>query len=255
METEENSTKTQPDGGETAVNDVQVKRSPVSSPQNEGVSGAAAEAGAESAPSVNADANQATANSQPDSTVAEIPVNLKIEGNAEEQPKVVVEEPSSSHQVQQEQRRSSPPPLLQHVRTITLISDYRQQEEENNAGATPTTTANQMAAQEHLVPSENVTTTTIYITPGVVEGHQEEPYYQQQQQSHYTDENGERYREIETGHKTSVQHIDLLDVSAAAAGVPTGPYQIMEEDDQDDRSVFLRSSRLATFQVKISLIL
>lgn len=209
---------------------------------------------------------------EPDSTVAEIPVNLKVEeaagnnGAVEEQEQTNNQDgmnnssppPTQPIAAEQERQiRSSPPPLTQHVRTITLTPDYRQlqQHQENNQE----TAMN----EEHQMADGNsaANNATLYVEEGAVDGsqHQEttdnNSYYQHQ---HYTEENATaqssvRYREVGDDHKQtggSVQHTELLDAAAAEAGVPTG-YIMMEgeEDDQDDRTSAYIGSRLATFQV------
>lgn len=200
----------------------QQRNSESSSPQQRNNEGESEPVPPEEPNVANAPANE------PDSTVAEDPVNLKMDGGNEEAPT-----PAN----QPEEIRNSPPPL-HHVRTITLTSDYRQQEQENLEAA-------QLTNQE--MSANN--TTTLYVEEAAVDGQQEGVYYQPH---HYTDENGTtvRYREI-VSHKANGHQMELIDAAAAAAGVPTGPYILMEgeEDDQDDRTSAFLGSRLATFQV------
>lgn len=243
METGENGIKVEQDGG----GDAAVKQSPPSQKEQDGGNEV------KSAPTeqTNTDKTESTV-PEPDSTVTENPVNLKVEGNGEQQ-EVVNESPPAQQQQQQQpeqrQQRSSPPPLLQHVRTITLTSDYRQHEQNLEAAAQLSTQpGHQMGSTEN-----NATGTTLYVEEGAGVGDVQSTdgsYYQQQH--HYTDENGTpvRYREIVTAQKSGVSQVELLDAAAAAAGVPTGHYIMMEgeEDEQDDRTSYL-GSRLATFQV------
>ena len=205
---------------------------------------------------------------EPDSTVAEIPVNLKVEDPAgNDNNGAVVEEQqqtsNESHEpaaqpTEQERQRSSPPPLTQHVRTITLTPDYRQlQQHQGNNQETAMNEEHQMAEGNNGAATNNA---TLYVEEGAVDGNNQQEttdnnsYYHH----HYTEENGAaqssvRYREVGDDHKQtsgSVQHTELLDAAAAEAGVPTG-YIMMEgeEDDQDDRTSAYIGSRLATFQV------
>lgn len=220
METNENETKVKQDEQE------EPKSNESSSPQNED-SNKSDPALPEEPKDVNPAANE------PDSTVTDNPVNLKMDN--EEQVA-----PSSS---QAEEIKNSPPPL-HHVRTITLTSDYRHQEQENLESA------QQLTNQEMV----NENPTTLYVEEAAVDGQQDGNYYQSH---HYTDENGTtvRYREIIT-HKNGVQQLELIDAAAVAAGVPTGHYIMMEgeEDDQDDRASAFLGSRLATFQVYSNMI-
>ncbi|XP_046446838.1 box A-binding factor-like isoform X3 [Daphnia pulex] len=201
---------------------------------------------------------------EPDSTVIENPVNLKVEdaamnGAAEEEQQVEPTRnpdgspPAPAETTEQErQPRSSPPPLTQHVRTITLTPDYRQlhQSQENNQQETAMSEGQQLANEGN--------TANIYVEEGAVDPAQQEATDNGSYYHHYAEENGAgqsvRYREMADDHKTgSVQHTtELLDAAAAEAGVPTG-YIMMEgeEDDQDDRTSYL-GSRLATFQMTLA---
>lgn len=208
---------------------------------------------------------------EPDSTVIENPVKLKVEdagGAAEEQQQ---EEPTRNPDgsppapaeatEQERQPRSSPPPLTQHVRTITLTPDYRQlqQSQENNHQETAMSEGQQLANEGNAANNS----TNIYVEEegAVVDANQQEATDNGSYYHHYAEENGAgqsvRYREMADDHKTgSVQHTtELLDAAAAEAGVPTG-YIMMEgeEDDQDDRTSYL-GSRLATFQVHINIVI
>lgn len=187
---------------------------------------------------------------EPDSTVNENPVNLKVSGNANP----AAEEGESPAHAGQVQQRSSPAstPLQHHVRTITLTSDYRQHEQETlGAGA-----HEQQVATENSMP-----TSTMYVEEAASGG--EDPpaasnYYHhhqhEQSQQHYAEENAVAYRfgrDIVNGTgKTGIAAVELLDAAAAAAGVP-GHY-MMEGDDehgnQTSPSCYM-SSRLAIFQV------
>jgi hypothetical protein len=207
---------------------------------------------------------------EPDSTVIENPVNLKVEdagmtGAAEEEQQVEPTRhpdgsPAPAEITQQErQPRSSPPPLTQHVRTIMLTPDYRQlqQSQENNQQETAMSEGQQLANEGNTANNS----TNIYVEEGAVNPAQQEATDNGSYYHHYAEENGAgqsvRYREMADDHKTgSVQHTtELLDAAAAEAGVPTG-YIMMEgeEDDQDDRTSYL-GSRLATFQVHIAIII
>ncbi|XP_032779626.2 box A-binding factor isoform X2 [Daphnia magna] len=207
---------------------------------------------------------------EPDSTATENPVNLKIESSGS--PQVTEEQqPTADHEPEvggssaapsdpEQHQRSSPPPLTQHVRTITLTSDYRQQHQDSALEGT-VNEEHQLGVSES--GNGNAGNTSLYVEESVVEGnHQgasEGSYYHQH---HYTEENGAgqsvRYREMVDGHHNKqsggpVQHSELLDAAAAAAGVPTG-YIMMEgeEDDQDGRTSAYLGSRLATFQMTLA---
>ncbi|XP_057371509.1 box A-binding factor-like isoform X2 [Daphnia carinata] len=205
---------------------------------------------------------------EPDSTATENPVNLKIESG--DTPQVIEEQqqPTADHEPEasgsseaiqpsdpEQRQRSSPPPLTQHVRTITLTSDYRQHQQDN-ALETTVNEEHQMGVSE----SGNPGNASLYVEESVVEGnHQEASEGSYYQQHHYTEENGAgqsvRYREMADGphDKQSgepVQHTELLDAAATAAGVPTD--YLMMEGEEDDRTSAYLGSRLATFQMTLA---
>lgn len=260
MENNENAEKFQSDGEAPGLEESSDKQSPATdekSPHPGGIDD----------PAIPPLMPVTAANSiEPDSTVAENPVNLKMEPGDIHQVAEEQQQPTANSETEvsgspapiqssdlESHQRSSPPPLTQHVRTITLTSDYHQQRQENTVEAT--------ANEELGVPesSNNAGNTSIYVEEGVVEGnHQDVTEGSYYHQHHYTEQNGTgqsgRYREMLDSHNKQsdepVQHSELLDAAAAAAGVPTS-YIMMEgeEDDQGDRSSAYIGSRLATFQV------
>ena len=194
--------------------------------------------------------------SEVDSTVNEIPVNLKIAGHSDDQHQ---QEPAKENPESEEVSKNSSPPPLHHVRTITSVSDYRQQEQENEETVASSSDNHRSTSNEeqHMAANQNANPSMYQVEEGsaAIESHsnhdqQSTNNHYGYQTHHYGDENESRYRSMEsTSVKSSgIQQEELLDAAAAAAGVPTDNY-IMISGEEDDRTSIYLGSRLASFQV------